>query len=149
MIVDRIEDAEIYKRLSPNLAKAIEFLQTANLSSMKIGKFPIDGDNIIANISEYKTKDEEQTKWEAHRQYIDIQYLISGKELIGYAQLKEMVTIEEYNAEKDVLFLNGDGNYVTIQGPIFIILFPQDVHRPCIILGKSELVKKLVIKVKV
>lgn len=149
MIVDKLENAAIYKKISPNLAKAIEFLQTANLDSMAVGKYPIDGENVIANISEYKTKEINLAKWEAHKQYIDIQYLVKGKEIIGFAQLSDMVVTEEYNAEKDVMFLKGEGNYVTIKNPVFTIFFPQDVHRPCVLIDKNELVKKLVIKVKV
>jgi YhcH/YjgK/YiaL family protein len=149
MISDRLENAFIYKCLSPNMAKAIEFLQTADLKNLANGKHAIEGDNVIASINEYQTKMPDQAKWEAHKQYIDIQYLIEGSESMGYSQLSEMVEIEDYIIEKDVAFFSGAGNYLKLQAPMFVIFYPHDVHRPSLMIGESKLVKKLVIKVKV
>jgi len=149
MIADRLENAGIYKCLSQNMAKAIEFLQTADLKNMANGKYAIDGDNVVASISGYNTKTPDQAKWEAHKQYIDIQYIIEGSETMGYSQLADMSETEAYKVEKDVSFFEGEGNYIKVQSPMFVIFYPHDVHRPSLIIGKSRLVKKIVIKVKV
>jgi len=36
---------------------------------------------------EYQTKPREQGIWEAHRKYIDVQYMIQGSELMGWASI--------------------------------------------------------------
>ncbi|MCK7521454.1 MAG: YhcH/YjgK/YiaL family protein [Ignavibacteriales bacterium] len=66
----------------------------------------IDGDKLYSPVSEYMTKNEEDAKYEAHRKYIDIQYVASGKELIGVAPVSQMGEIlTPYDETKDVEFM--------------------------------------------
>jgi hypothetical protein len=71
--------------------KAFAFLRDNDLSSIELKRYDIDGDNVYATVSEYLTKNEEDARYEVHRAYIDIQYVVSGKELIGVAPLSAKI----------------------------------------------------------
>ena len=149
MIFDTLENVHLYAKLSENLSKGFNFLQNTNLSALKSGKYEIDGSNVFASVNNYETKDLIDGKFEAHRQYIDIQILTSGEERIYYSPLKNTTEKESYNPTKDIIFLNGRGEFVTIAPGNFVVFFPTDAHMPGIVAVKKMLVNKIVIKVKV
>jgi YhcH/YjgK/YiaL family protein len=130
---------------------AFKFLKTNDLSKLELKRYDIDGDNLFATVSEYLSKDEETTRFEAHRKYIDIQYVISGKEIMNIAPLttkKEVVT--PYDMTKDIEFLTVDKISKFSATPSnFFIFFPTDAHRPGLKDGVNSNVRKIVIKVKV
>jgi len=135
--------------MSSRMEEAFNYLTNTRLSSLEIGKYEINGTDIFAIVSEYQTKDELEAKWEAHQNYTDIQYIILGEERMGYAPLETMEIREQYNAEKDIIFLNGNGDYVTATPGTFIVFFPHDAHQPCVSVGNGSKVKKVVVKVRV
>jgi YhcH/YjgK/YiaL family protein len=102
-------------------------------------------------VSEYLTKNEEDARYEAHQKYIDIQYVVSGKELIGVApMLQKKDVLEPYDASKDVEFLtftNGENRQA--KSDRFFIFFPEDAHRPGLKDGENSPVRKIVVKVKI
>lgn len=149
MIIDKIENAHLYKGLGNRIEKAFEYINNTDLKKIMPGKYEIDGENIFALINEYKTKPESEGKLEAHRKYIDVQYVISGKELIGYTPLGNQIILEPYREENDVEFFKGEKSFTKVSEGMFAIFFPEDVHMPGIITGKISFVKKLVIKVRV
>jgi biofilm protein TabA len=148
MITDTLENAAIYKRLGKNFEKAFDFLQQADLNSFPLGKHVIDGDRVFMILSEYTTKLLSDARWEAHRVYADIQLLLDGEEKIGYAPLASMKVTEDYDRAKDILFLRGCGDYTTISPGVFTVFFPHDAHQPGVALGNQQVVKKLVVKVR-
>ncbi|MBC7889533.1 MAG: YhcH/YjgK/YiaL family protein [Ferruginibacter sp.] len=128
--------------------KAFTFLKQHNLDSLPKGKYPIDGDNVTASVTEDPTKDFENTGWESHRKFIDVQCIISGEEKMGVYPITESVVIKEYDDKKDVANYTTPGKFY-IAGPgMFFIFFPSDAHRPNITPGGNKLVKKIVIKVR-
>jgi len=149
MIIDKIENAQLYRGLGERISKAFEYIIKTDLKNLKPGKYEIAGENIFALISEYKTKREEEGKLEAHRKYIDVQYVISGEELMGYAPLGIQEILEPYKVENDIIFFKGDKLFVKVSSGMFAIFFPEDVHMPGISTGKISDVKKLVIKVRI
>lgn len=131
--------------------KAFEFLKTTNLEELAPGRHDIDGDNLYAAVSEYITKNPEEATYESHRQYVDIQYVVSGKELIGLApasELKEVLT--PYDASKDIEFMTVNDAAILNAAPgRFFLFFPNDLHCPGMKDGENSPVKKVVIKVKI
>src|SRR3970040_758749 len=101
MIIDKIENANIYKNFGERINKAFDFIENTDLKNLNPGKYEIEGKNIFALISEYQTKPESEGKLEAHRKYIDVQYVISGEERMGYAPLDKQEIIEKYKEEND------------------------------------------------
>ena len=147
MIFDKLKNAEKYYSLSENIEKGLKFLQENDLKSLPNGKYEIDGKNVYVSIQEYTTKDIEKSKWEAHKKYTDIQYIIAGEEKIGFTDLKSVKTVVEYDEGKDIYFLEGEGNYLLAKEGDFIILTPEDAHRPSLSASKTSAnVKKAVVK---
>jgi len=147
MVIDKLSNAKQYYGLSGRIEKSLKFLQSTDLEKLEIGKHEIDGKNIFVVVSEYDAKDFKQGKWEAHKNYLDIQYVVSGKEKIGYASIDEMKMIGEYNKDKDVLFLQGEGDLLLVNEGTFALFAPQDAHMPGIKVNNGEHVKKIVVKI--
>ena len=132
MILDTIENTHLYLGLNARFAKAFEILRDNTLSQKEDGKYPVDGENIYYTIQRYTTKPLNEGKLEAHRKYIDIQFLLEGVELLGYAPLKGLTTAEIYNPQKDIAFFNTPKEItkVILEPGLFCILFPDDAHLP-------------------
>jgi YhcH/YjgK/YiaL family protein len=146
--VNRQEFAKQYHYNKERWDKAFAFMKETDLSSLKPGRYPIDGENVFATVSEGMTKDTSQTKWEAHRLYQDIHYVISGKELIGITPVTSAVVIIPYDTAKDIGFYAAKGKYYKSDKKAFFIVFPGQAHRPGIKVNESSKEKKIVIKVR-
>lgn len=147
MIKDKLINADYYYSLSKHLKTGFEWLIHTNLESLSDGKYPIDGDNVYANIQTYETK--EDAKYESHRKYIDIQCVIKGVEKVGVTNISSCTSCVSYDSEKDIEFfdINTDEEFVKLEEGSFIILYPQDAHKPSISFDKKTNVKKVVVKV--
>ena len=158
MIVDKIENSGQYSNLGNRIQKSLDFIRKTDFKKLQPGRYDIDGDDIFALISEYQTKAESEGKLEAHRKYIDVQYIINGEELIGYAPLGnpafaeapsgKQEILESYNEENDIEFFLGEKVFIKVTEGMFAIFFPEDAHMPGINANGKSSVKKLVIKVK-
>jgi YhcH/YjgK/YiaL family protein len=149
--INKKEFAVLYFKNKERWAKAFKFLRNNDLTKLDVKRYDIDGDNLFATVSEYQSKNEESAKFEAHRKYIDIQYVISGKEIMNLAPistLKEVLT--PYDAAKDIEFITVSKvvNYKATPSNFFIF-FPDDAHRPGLKDESNSPVRKVVIKVKV
>lgn len=149
MIVDKLSNSHLYSGLGEKINKAIDYLKKTDFTKMQLGKYEIDGENIFALVNEYNTKDENEGKLEAHKKYIDVQFVAKGKELMGYAPLENQKVIDEYNEQNDIMFFVGDKSFTKVDEGMFAIFFPTDVHLPGIKFDEKSNVKKIVIKVKV
>lgn len=148
MVIDKIEHSKLYACLSDKIAKAFAFINETDLSSIASGKYEIDKDDIFALVQEYDTKDKSECKLEGHTKYIDVQYIISGVELIGVRPLKNQIPVTKNN-EDDYAFYEGDSDLIRVDTGMFAIFFPEDLHMPCIKLNQSSRVKKVVVKVRI
>ena len=150
MIIDRLENAFRYNVLNAGIAKAFAYLQSTDLAAIVPGKYEIDGDNIFAIVQEYQTLSTEAEQMEAHKKYIDVQYMINGEELIGHAVLQDQIPSQVYEETTDfMLFWEQPSFFSKLQTGMFMIFYPTDLHMPCIKINEPATVKKLVIKVKV
>jgi len=149
MIIDHIQNAESYAGISERIATALKCLGETDFSGLPDGEVEIRGDEIFALVQRYKTRPREQGKWEAHRNYIDVQFLAEGCELVGAGNIADMQVTEEYSPESDVLFLDGPGDFVRLTKGKFAVLFPHDAHMPCVADGDATTVTKVVVKIKV
>ena len=113
MIIDRISNAPFYHPLHPGFRRAFDYLLQADLPSMEVGKYEIDGQNIYAMVQQYHTKWQEEAVWEAHRRYIDLQYVIQGAEKLGYANIGRLRQ-GAYESDRDFLPLHGEGDFLTL-----------------------------------
>jgi YhcH/YjgK/YiaL family protein len=149
--INRRELAVSYFKNKDRWDKAFKFLKNTDLLKLELKRYDIDDDNLFASVSEYISKNEETAKFEAHRKYIDIQYVISGKEVMNVAPIatvKEVLT--PYDATKDIEFVTVKEIVSFKANPDkFFIFFPGDAHRPGLKDGVNSPVRKVVIKLKV
>jgi YhcH/YjgK/YiaL family protein len=147
MIIDNIKNAEFYSGISENICTALDFIKNNDLSKYENGRYEIDGDKIYVLVQDYQTKPISEGRLEAHRKYIDIQYIIRGCERMGYAALDGVQPSTEYDEVKDLIFYEGCGDFVTAKQGDFLVFAPQDAHMPGIMAEKSSYVKKAVFKI--
>lgn len=152
MIADELKNLVKYSGTIPSLYLILDYLGKTDLSALEIGKYPIADDRIFVLVQEYETKDASEKKWESHREYIDIQVVLSGEEAMGYAPASRMAEKEAYRADKDVAIFQCPGreeSVLTIRAGEFAAFFPQDAHRPGCAAGAPAKVRKAVIKAHV
>ena len=149
MIYDRLNNAKQYYSLDEKIKIAFEFLKNTDLKTLADGSYDIIGREIYANVQSLKTKPPVERKWEVHRKYIDIQYVIKGREKMGYGILEDFnQIIEKYDDEKDVEFLNGKKfNFVDVNEGDFVIFYPNDVHAPMLAVDEPNEIKKVIVKI--
>jgi YhcH/YjgK/YiaL family protein len=149
MIYGSIKNLSAYVGISANIDKAIAWVASNDLMHLPAGKHTIDNDKVFLLMNTYETKAAEDCVSETHKKYIDIQLMLSGTELFGYAPLEDQQIVEGYNQEKDYTFYHAEMNYLTLKEGYFAIFFPTDIHQPNIAVDGSIAVKKAVIKVQV
>ena len=150
MILDTIDNAHLYASLHTSFAKAFEILRDSTMPRKGDGRYTVDGDKVYYMIQCCTTKPMSQGRLEAHRKYIDIQFLLSGQELLGYAPVKDLTVAEEYNPQKEIAFFNTpkDITKIKLEPGLFCIFFPDDAHLPCCHLAEPAEARKVVIKIR-
>jgi len=149
MIVDKIENANMYAALGERLAKGLELIQDPSMLEKEAGKYEVDGENLFYMIQSYTTKDKEEMLFEAHNDYIDIQAVIDGGETIGWAPADTLEVVEPYKPD---VYKCSDPDYFTelrLPKGTFAVFFPNDAHKPCYDYREKGPVFKVVVKVKI
>lgn len=151
MILDTLDNAARYTSIHPLFAKVFDYLRTVNGTETP-GRYDIEGDQAFALVQTYATKPVEKALFEAHRKYIDVQFIFSGRETILWAPLAAMK--EEtmaFDESKDAALwkLVPEATDLHLSGGHFCILYPQDAHAPCVEWETSEQIFKVVVKVAV
>ncbi len=148
MIVDKINNINIYKCLGDRFAQAIKFAENNQLLDFDNGKYSVDGENVFVIVQEYETKPLLDGKAEAHQKYIDIQIILKGEENIGYEILHNQQPTMPYNPEREVAFFNSCKSYIKLSEGEFAIFYPWDIHMPGLRSGEgSTKIKKAVFKI--
>jgi biofilm protein TabA len=151
MILDILPLWQRYAALHPRFAGAFAFLEQVTPETAD-GRHEIDGDAVYALVQRYQTRSAAGVQFEAHRRYIDIQFMVRGREVIQWAPLASLSEVTlPYDATKDAgLFLATAGMVpVRLAAGQFAILFPDDAHAPCCAWDDPEDVLKVVVKVAV
>jgi len=150
MVVDTLLNAKLYTSLGAGIATALKYLQEHDVTKLPLGKTPIDGDRMFVLAQDNTTKPYADGVWEAHRKYIDVQFVAAGIEQMGWAPLANLTVTKPYDADADYALFSGAGNVVTVPTGSFTIFFPSDGHMPGVAVdGQPSLVRKIVIKVAV
>jgi len=148
VILDAIEYSGKYEGLGPRIAAALRYLRETDFSDFAAGEYEIDGRDLFAIVADYKLKPLEDGRLEAHRRYVDVQFMARGGESIGFVSRGEQPVISEYDEERDFALYGGPSSLFRLKARMFAIFFPQDLHMPGI--GDPvEGVRKVVVKVRV
>lgn len=132
------------------IEKALDYLRSHDFTKMEPGVYEIQGKDIYAQVFDAETKPAEEQRPEVHEKYIDVQFLASGRERLGFTWDTGEYEVDEHSDERDITF------YKSVEAEGFIesrpgcvsIFFPEDVHRPACRSGECKSVRKVVIKVK-
>lgn len=148
MIFDTLKNVDNYKGLG-RVYEALKFLAETDFNKIDLGRYELDGDNIFYMVQSYDT-DPLKTVSEAHRKYIDIQFMVEGEEIIGVADISEDKELTEAKEENDVWFYNCKTEPLTLSAGKYMVLYPNDLHCPGVATkGKALTCRKVVVKVKV
>ena len=114
-----------------------------------MGTYPL-AEGIKAMVQEYTTVPASEKRFETHEKFFDIQYLVSGEEMIGICK-REDLAFADGSEEKDLFFyatpeLTGE---ILLRAGDLVVVAPEDAHRPGCIAGKAMPVKKVVVKIYV
>ena len=150
MIVDTLDNSTRYFVHGDRIATALKYLRDNDCTALPVGNIPIQGDQIFALVQDNTTKLREQGVWEAHRKYIDVQFVAAGVEEMGYANIQTLTVKKPYDEQADYALFDGCGSFVTVPAGSFTIFFPEDGHIPgSAVDGKPAAVRKVVVKVAV
>ena len=152
MLVSELERIERRFSRKPEIMNAIDFLRRQDILNLADGTFAIDGDRVFAVVQRYETVKTDTPQFEHHRKYIDVQFIASGLEIIGWAPVERMSVTEAYDANKDIAFGTvppAEWTPLLLHPGQAAILWPEDAHAPRLPAGRSSRVMKVVIKIAV
>lgn len=142
----KISDLGSIEGISQEMVEKIQELK----EEFKEGRYEFKG-GAYANAESYTTQPAEKRLFEAHREYIDVQIIVSGQETIEVADVNapEFAVVKPY--EPDIVFMNGSvtASKVTLRAGEFCVLYPKDAHKPCCHFDGPHEVQKVVIKLPV
>jgi len=148
MIYDSIKNAKIYYGIHQDIEAGLKYLEQLN-PDIELGEYKVNN-NVKAIVSEYKTVEKFERGYEAHKNVIDIQYPVIGKERIKWSHVEGMEINIPYEESKDRTFYKypSSTTHIDIGDGFFAIMFPDDAHEPQHYIEKPELIKKVTLKVK-
>ena len=150
MIVDRLERWEQYVGISPGLEIGLRFLVDLDTSGFDEKTVEVDGKNVYAMCQVYETEGEQDRFYEAHREYIDIQMVVSGSELLRVSDVSGLKISTPYTHDGDFELYDLVPGIDLHLGPgQFAVFFPHDAHVPKLQSGEPSLIQKVVVKVRV
>lgn len=150
MIVTDLKHIEYQVSMTAALRKAIEFLRRPDIHNLADGRVDIDGQHVFALVQRYETVITDIPRFEYHRKYIDIQYIVSGKEVIGWVPAERMAVTEAYDLDKDICFCTvpkGEITLVHLHTGQLAVFYPEDGHASKLAAGKPSRVVKIVVKI--
>lgn len=152
MIFDKMVNSQDYYDNYPDMKLVREFADKFSRDNMADGTYEIDGKRVFAMIQSYKTKAQTpEMMFEAHKKYIDVQYIVQGIERIRWASLDKVSLVkEEYSKGNDIAFYEGDAQFdFTLTKGTFLFLTPNDAHLPGLCAEKEVNTRKIVFKIQV
>lgn len=149
MLACELENVSSNDYLSERFQKAYEWLRTTDLDAVKVGSYPVDGDDVIANVQEYSTAPAEDLRFETHDVYYDVQYVISGHERFGVVERDGLVPVE-VDPSNDISFYEEPAtcSEVILNPGDLVVVPPEQGHKPRCAVGDPEPIRKVVVKVR-
>jgi biofilm protein TabA len=145
MILDHLDNWKRYAGMNPHFAKAFEFLHRKDLASLAPGRHELDGERLFIVVAKGDGAGREKAALEAHRKYIDIQFILCGSDDMGWKAVGQCAGSKGFDAAKDLgFFTDRPVSWATVAAGEFAIFFPADVHAPG---GGKGPLHKIVVKV--
>lgn len=151
MIFSSIHANDDIKKYPQAIQTAIEYLKANDFTAMETGVYEIQGKDIYAQVMDAQTGAYEEKRPEVHEKYIDVQFLASGREKLGFTPDTGSYEVDERFDERDLIFYKSVENegFIEATPGCYSIFFPADVHRPGIAAAEPMKIRKVVVKVSV
>lgn len=151
MIFSSIYAKEDITKYPQAIQTAIEYLKSNDFVTMEPGVYEVQGKEIYAQVFDTETGALETKRPEVHRRFLDVQFLASGKERIGFTPDTGKYEIDEYIEERDLIFYKEVENegIIEVTPGCYSVFFPEDVHRPGVEAGEAMTIRKVVVKVSI
>ncbi|MBE6976757.1 MAG: DUF386 domain-containing protein [Ruminococcaceae bacterium] len=146
MIVCPWKELNRYAAILPGLEEAVKLVDS--LTDLTPATYPLSGGNKVL-IQQGVTKSAQGALAEAHREYLDIQYILEGQEAFGWAPVEDLQLEGEFDTAKDKGKYSGEFDFITVRAGFCYIVFPEDGHMPGVHLDEPANFKKAVVKLKV
>ena len=148
MIHDRLERAPLYFGAHPGFRAAFEWLGAHAATAEAGGAIPVAGDRVVARPARYVPHPFDPERFEHHRRFLDVQFVVEGEETVFVGDAAEMRRVGAFDEEADVGFLAGAGEPVRLRAGEFLVLWPHEAHQPGVAPGPDAAgVRKVVVKV--
>jgi YhcH/YjgK/YiaL family protein len=149
MILDTLDHSPSYQALTPRLARGLAWLASCP-PGLADGRYDLEGDQLFALVQSYETVPAAQKKYEAHRAYADIQYIVAGSEIAYYAPVGALLAETTYDDVKDFQLYRDPAQETALclSTGRFAVFLPQDAHKPGCIAEQPCSIKKIVVKVR-
>lgn len=146
MILDVLDNANRYLALNSRFPEAFEFLRRPDLDKLPADRYEIDGQRVFAMVAKEPGRSKEQVQLETHEKYIDIQFVLTGIDTMGWKpKLFCTKPAGEYDRESDIqFFADSPEAWLSVRSGFFAIFFPEDAHMPMISPGQ---IHKVVVKI--
>jgi biofilm protein TabA len=130
---------------------AVEEVWALDLVALEAAKYPLNSvEGAFFMIQERQTKLLDAARPEAHKRFIDIQYLVFGVERMGVSLAEKGLALTEDRFEKDdIAFFAKPKNefFMDLAPGQFVVFYPGEIHRPTCCVGAPALIRKAVVKV--
>lgn len=150
MIFDEIKNVNWYSQL-PFLKEIEKFINERDCSKVPDGEIEILGRDLFVRVAGYSTGAAQEKMFEVHRVYADLQFVVTGREVMDVSLEQAPIPVTEYDLQADIRFFKdpAEVSSILVSKGQFTVFFPGELHKPgCHVHGQSEFVKKLVFKIK-
>nr|WP_065551663.1 YhcH/YjgK/YiaL family protein [Enterocloster clostridioformis] len=150
MIFSSINSLGRFYHYPATIRMALKWIRDHDIAHMDTGIYELQGRDIYVNIQDITTQPPQVCYLERHNDYLDIQYVVSGVERIGYAPYTGTETVLRENLEKDIVLYQTieNENFVNVLAGFYCVFFSDDIHRPGCAADGPEKVRKAVVKLK-
>lgn len=153
MICSSIHAKDDWGKYPKAIQTALQYLKenADKFTSMETGVYEIQGKEIYAQVMDAQTKPVSEGRPEVHEKFVDVQFLASGEEKLGFTPDTGAYEVDERFDERDLIFYKSCENegFITATPGCYSMFFPNDVHRPGCMVGEPMTVRKVVVKVSV
>jgi len=150
MVVDSLEREGFSLLQHESIAYALSWLRSPETAHLAPGTYELRGRSLYAIVDEYMSRPRQGCLLETHRRYIDVQYVVRGSELMGYAPAMSLTPEGPYDRDRDVQFYRGHADFLLLRQGMLAVMMPSDAHMPGVAVdGQPAPVKKIVVKAAV
>lgn len=147
LVRPRIDEEKINKRVQ----FALSFLQRLRICDIENNKNIVVNDFFSYSVQNYFTKNKKTCQLVSHKEYINIQIIVAGNEMIDLVDVLRLTELEDYDKNNDVAHWNCPKTMLRVKLSMgdYIIIYPENAYRDGVCLGESERVIKIIGKIRI